>query len=152
MKIALFDIICGGAGDMIIASMLDCGLEFDRLKSELAKLPLSGYSLDIEKLSKHHISALKFNVNIEDKSSHRRLDDIEKIIDDSSLDDGIKSKSKKIFHRLAKAEAKVHGETIENVHFHETGMIDAIIDICGAVIGLDLLKIDKIYCSALTVG
>jgi len=152
MKTAYFDIICGAAGDMIIASMLDSGLDFEKLKAELAKLPLSGYSLNVEKTSRHHISATKFNVEIEETHSHRRLNDIEQIINESSLKDDIKAKSIKIFQRLAAAEAKVHGETIENVHFHEVGMVDAIIDICGAVIGLDLLGIEKVYCSVLTIG
>ena len=152
MKIAYFDTICGAAGDMIIASMLDSGLDFDQLKSELAKLPLEGYTLRKEKTSKHHIAATRFIVEIEETHSHRRLRDIENIINDSSLKENIKTQAVKIFHRLAEAEAKVHGETIDNVHFHEVGMVDAIIDICGAVIGLDLLSIEKAYCSPLTVG
>ena len=152
MKIAYFDIICGAAGDMIIASMLDSGLDFEKLKAELAKLPLAGYRLHTEKTSRHHISAAKFTVEIEETHSHRKLSDIENIINESGLKDEIKTKSKKIFHRLAAAEAKVHGETIENVHFHEVGMIDAIIDVCGAVIGFDLLEIEKAYCSPLTIG
>jgi len=83
MKTAYFDMICGAAGDMIIASMLDSGLDFEKLKAELAKLPLSGYSLNVEKTSRHHISATKFNVEIEETHSHRRLNDIEQIINES---------------------------------------------------------------------
>jgi len=152
MRIAYFDLISGAAGDMIIASMLDAGLDFDKLKSELAKIPLDSYNLQIDKTTRHHISATRFNVLIEETHSHRGLKDIEKIIDTSSLKDQIKTDAKKIFNRLAEAEAKVHGETIETVHFHEVGMVDAIIDICGAVIGLDLLGVEKVYCSGFTIG
>jgi len=152
MKIAYFDLICGAAGDMIIASMLDAGLDFDKLKSELSKIPLNGYGLQTKKTARHHISATRFEVIVEETHSHRGLRDIEKIIDSSDLKDQVKSDAKKIFNRLAAAEATVHGETIETVHFHEVGMIDAIIDICGAVIGLDLLGVEKVYCSAFTTG
>ena len=152
MKTAYFDIICGAAGDMIIGSMLDAGLDFELLKSELSKLPLDSYKIKIEKTSKHHVTATQFIVKTEETHHHRRLKDIEKIIDESSLNENVKIRSKKVFARLAEAEAKVHGETIANVHFHEVGMVDAVIDICGAVIGFNLLGINKIYCSALTVG
>ena len=113
MKIAYFDSICGAAGDMIIASMLDCGLDFNQLISELAKLPLDGYSLSKEQTSKHHIAATRFIVEIEETHSHRRLKDIEQIISDSSLKSKIKTQAIKIFNRLAEAEAKVHNTTVE---------------------------------------
>lgn len=152
MKIAYFDCICGAAGDMIIGSLLDCGLDLDDLSSELTKLNLKGYELTCNMTSRHHITATKFTVRINETHSHRGLKDIEKIIADSSLDEAIKTAAAGIFQRLARAEAKVHGETIENVHFHEVGMIDAIIDVCGSLIGLKLLGIDKVYCSPLTIG
>ena len=152
MKTAYFDLISGASGDMIIGSLLNCGLSLDDLETELAKLPLKGYSLSEKAIKRHHIAATKFYVQIEETHSHRGLKDIYKIIDDSTLKLAVKDKCKLIFGRLAEAEAKVHGETIETVHFHEVGMVDAIVDICGAVIGLDLLGIEKVYCSELTVG
>ncbi|MCP4580016.1 MAG: nickel pincer cofactor biosynthesis protein LarC [candidate division Zixibacteria bacterium] len=152
MKIAYFDMICGAAGDIIIASMLDAGLNFEKLKAELSKLPIDGYRLKTEKATRHHIAASRFDVEIEETRSHRNLKEIERIIERSGLKDKVKSKAKLIFRRLAEAEAKVHGETVDTVHFHEVGMVDAIIDICGAVIGLDLLGIEEVYCSSLTVG
>ena len=76
MRIACFDLICGAAGDMIIASLLNAGLDFNKLKSELAKIPLDGYSLKTEKTSRHHISATRFDVIIEETHSHRGLEDI----------------------------------------------------------------------------
>jgi uncharacterized protein (TIGR00299 family) protein len=152
MKIACFDLVCGAAGDMIIASMIDCGLDFDRLKYELKKLSLNNYRLKIEKTKKHHISVSKFTVDIDESHAHQNLNDIRRIIHDSKLDENIKAKCAAIFQRLAEAEAKAHGESIDEVHFHEVGMVDAIIDICGAVIGMELLGIKKIFCSPLTIG
>jgi uncharacterized protein (TIGR00299 family) protein len=152
MKIAYFDSICGGAGDMILASMIDAGLDFNALKAELARLPLKGYNLKIEKTSRHHLAATLLSVSTEETNAHRTLAEIEKIVDESDLKTKVRTVSKGIFRRLAEAEAKVHGETVDNVHFHEVGMVDAIIDICGAAIGLDMLGIENAYCSRLTVG
>ncbi|RKX20911.1 MAG: nickel pincer cofactor biosynthesis protein LarC [Candidatus Zixiibacteriota bacterium] len=152
MKTAYFDSICGASGDMIVGAMLDCGLDFETLKVELAKLPLKGYRIKTEKTSRHHITATRFIVEIDEDHTHRHLGDIEKIIDESDLTDHVKERSINIFRRLALAEAKVHGEPLEEVHFHEVGMVDAILDVCGAVIGLEVLGIEKLYCSALTVG
>ena len=152
MKIVYFNTICGAAGDMILASLIDAGLDLAQLKQQLAKLPLDGYDLKTEKTSRHHLAATKLQVEIKETHSHRKLADINKIIDSSGLKDSSKSKAKMIFKRLAEAEAKVHGETLDTVHFHEVGMVDAIIDICGAAIALDMLGIDKIYCTTLTIG
>ena len=92
------------------------------------------------------------NVNIASQHHHRHLPDIYKIIDQADLDQGVKERSKKVFLRLAEAEAKVHGTTVEKIHFHEVGAVDAIIDIVGTVFGLSYLAIDRIYTSKLTTG
>jgi len=152
MKIGYFDMICGASGDMIIGSLLDCGLDLADLKAELAKLKLEDYELTCEITSRHHITATKFTVHIKETHAHRGLKDIEKIIDNSELDPSIKATASEIFRRLARAEAKVHGEPLDKVHFHEVGMVDAIIDVCGALSGIKMLEIDKIFCSPFTVG
>jgi uncharacterized protein (TIGR00299 family) protein len=152
MKTAYFDCFSGAAGDMIIGALLDAGLPFDDLKAEIEKLGLSGYELSFKKVTKNHISATKFNVETTKDQPHRHPDDIVKIITDSRLDDDVKLNSIAIFNRLAKVEAKVHGEPIEKVHFHEVGAVDAIVDICGAVAGLKLLGIEKVYSSLLPLG
>lgn len=152
MKAAYFDCISGAAGDMIIGALLDAGLQFDDLEVEIVKLGLSGYKLSSEKVTRNHISATKFNVEVTENQPPRNLDDIVKIITESNLDDDVKTKSISIFNRLAKAEAKVHGQPIEKVHFHEVGAVDAIIDICGTVAALKLLEIGKIYSSILPLG
>ena len=152
MKIAYFDCFSGIAGDMIIGALLDAGLELSALKRELKKLPLTGYQIKAFKTEKKGIRGTKFEVKAPQEKFHRNLKDIFKIIDKSSLDKKIKENSKKIFGRLAEAEAKVHGVNVDKIHFHEVGGVDAIIDIVGAVIGLDILKVDKIYSSPLSFG
>jgi uncharacterized protein (TIGR00299 family) protein len=152
MKIAYFDCFSGIAGDMILGALLDAGLKLDTLKRELRKLPLRGYEIKVFKTKKMGIKGTKFEVKVSKEKTHRNLKDIFKIIDKSSLDEKIKEDSKKIFKRLADAEALVHGVDIDKIHFHEVGGVDAIIDIVGAVVGLDILKVDKIYSSSLPLG
>ncbi len=152
MKIAYFDCISGAAGDMIIGALLDAGLRLDDLEVEIKKLGLSGYKLSSEKVTRNHISATSFIVEVEEGQSPRNHDDIVNIITSSRLDNDVKLKSIAIFNSLAKAEAKVHGQPIEKVHFHEVGAVDAIIDICGAAAALKLMGVEKVYSSILTLG
>ena len=137
---------------MTLGALVDAGLDIEMLKSELSKLNLMGYSISAEKVVKNGITGTKVNVEIEEQNAHRHLRHINEIIDNSALDDDIKQTAKKIFLRLAEAEAKIHNTTVEKIHFHEVGAIDAIIDIVGAVIGIRLLGIEKIYASRIHVG
>jgi len=152
MKIAYFDCFSGIAGDMILGALLDAGLELKALKKELKKLPLEGYEIRVKKVKKHEIVGTKFEIKVPKEKKHQNLKDIYKIIDKGSLDKKIKDISKKIFKRLAQAESLVHGVKVDRIHFHEVGAVDAIIDIVGAVAGLNILKVDKIYCSPLPLG
>ena len=152
MKAAYFDCFSGISGDMIIGALLDLGLDIQYLKKELNKLNLKNYKIESKKIAKNGISATKFNV-IEDHSHHgeRNLKEINKIIDNSKLDGNIKKTIKKIFQKIAVAEAKIHGKSVGKIHFHELGAIDTIIDVAGAVIGFKKLGIEKIFCSKLNV-
>lgn len=153
MKIAYFDCFSGVSGDMCLGALIDAGLEFGQLKGELAKLPLADYDLRWEKVVRHGISAANIYVEIDEENQPaRHLMDILQIIDASMLPAGVKTKSKAVFHRLAAAEAKVHDLPEENVHFHEVGAVDAIIDVVGTVLGMHLLAVDKIYASPLPMG
>lgn len=152
MKIAYFNCFAGASGDMILGSLLNAGLDFELLKTELAKLPFSGYELNQSPVVKKGISATKFDVIIPHEHHHRGLHTIFKMIEESTLSEAIKSTSKAIFQRLGEAEAKIHNKTVDEIHFHEVGAVDAIIDIVGAVIGFNILGIDKIYASPLHVG
>jgi hypothetical protein len=147
-----FDCFSGVAGDMILGALIDAGLPLTDLKAEIAKLGLSGYEINARKVSRGKTSATKFSVEVQEKQPERHLKEISKIILGSKLDSAIKERAIKIFNRLGDAEATVHGEPIEKVHFHEVGAIDAIIDICGTVIGIKMLGIGDIYSSSLPLG
>jgi uncharacterized protein (TIGR00299 family) protein len=167
MKILYYDCFAGISGDMNLGAMLDLGIEKDYLISELKKLTLSGYHIHVKRDQRRGIEGTKIEVKLShhkhkdndshkhhDHSSHkhRNLEDIEKIIDASSLNDTVKSLSKAIFKKLAQAEAKVHGKSINEIHFHEVGAVDSIIDIVGAAICFDYLKVDKVLCSTVELG
>jgi len=155
MKIAYFDCFAGASGDMILGSLMDAGLELVQLKGELAKLHLSHYDLQVKKIVKKGVGGSQAMVLVDEDHHHhhhRNLADIKSIIAQSDLEDSIQQKSITIFTRLAEAEAKVHQTTIEQIHFHEVGAMDAIIDVVGAVAGIAALGIQKIFCSPLHLG
>ncbi|MCJ2533749.1 MAG: nickel pincer cofactor biosynthesis protein LarC [Candidatus Thermoplasmatota archaeon] len=152
MVVAYFDCFSGICGDMILGALIDLGVEKDFFNREIEKLNLPGYKIQIKKIQCDDISATDVDIVVSEQKHHRNLDDINRIIDDSTLDKQVKQLSKKIFHRLAVAESKVHNTAIENIHFHEVGAVDSIIDIVGASIGLKKLNISKIFCSHLPLG
>jgi pyridinium-3,5-bisthiocarboxylic acid mononucleotide nickel chelatase len=154
MKIAYFDCFAGASGDMILGALVDAGLDPDLLNLELAKLHLDHFSLSFKPVVKRGIGGCQAVVDIGTHihHPHRNLQDIRGLIETSELSRDIQNKSMAIFTRLATAEARVHRTTVDAVHFHEVGAIDAIIDVVGAVSGLWLLGIDNIYCSALHLG
>ena len=168
MKVLYFDCFSGISGDMTIGSLLDLGIEEKELRSELSKLHLDAYEIKVEKKLKNGIMGTSFNVILSNEEhhhhhhdndnhchdhdhhhNHRNLRDIEDIIDKSSLNDNVKNMSKKIFRIVAEAEGKIHGSTPEDVHFHEVGALDSIVDIIGTAICIDQLKPDKIVFSKL---
>ena len=153
MVVAYFDCFSGIAGDMILGALIDLGVDKNYLKKELEKLDLSGYSFDIKKVEKNNITASDVYIVVNEKEQHHRsFKDIKKLIDNSNLDYDVKDLSKKIFQRLAVAEGKVHNVDVEDVHFHEVGGVDSIIDIVGSVIGLKKLGINRVFCSRLPLG
>jgi pyridinium-3,5-bisthiocarboxylic acid mononucleotide nickel chelatase len=152
VAIAYFDCFSGTAGDMIIGALLDAGLPFADFKTEIDKLGLSGFELSTRKVVKGKIEGTKFSVEVRERQPERQPKEVSKIILGSKLDSDIKEKAIRIFGRLAEAEAIAHGEPIDKVHFHEVGAVDAIVDICGAVIGLKLMGVDKVYSSSLPMG
>ena len=155
MKVAYFDCFAGASGDMILGALMDAGLDLEDLRAELEKLHLSHFHLGAEKVVKKGIGGTQALVEVDEEHHghhHRHLHHIEDIIENSDLKAAVKGKGKAIFKRLAQAEAKVHRTSIEKIHFHEVGAMDAIIDVMGAVAGLTALGIEKVYCSALHVG
>ena len=140
---------------MFLAGLLDAGLPLDELFHQLGKLDLpEPFSLSMEKVNKGPIAANLLHVNIVEGQHNewRHLGDIRQLIESSSLDEKVKMKSIEIFTRLAEAEAQVHGTTLEEVHFHEVGAVDSLVDIVGGCAGLEYLKIEQVYASALPMG
>jgi len=152
MTIAYFDCFSGIAGDMILGSLIDLGVDVTFLKNELKKLPLSGYDISVQSVECNHIAAMDVIVAVHEEQHHRSLSDIIELLKHSTLDPEVKKHSQNIFYNLGKAEAKIHRVDIEKVHFHEVGAVDSIVDIIGSVIGITKLGIEKIYCSPLPLG
>ncbi|MDR7865975.1 MAG: nickel pincer cofactor biosynthesis protein LarC [Sporomusaceae bacterium] len=154
MRTLYLDCFSGISGNMFLGALLDLGLPEDYLRRELAKLPVSGYELVIKKVEKQGIAATYLDVKTGffEQRRHRHLPDINAIIDDSDLPGAVKEGAKKVFLRLAEAEAKVHGTTVDKVHFHEVGAVDTIVDIVGSVLGLNWLGIERVYTSKLRTG
>ena len=175
MKTLYLDIFSGISGDMFLGAMIDLGVEAEVLETELSKLNLDGYLINVSRKTKANIDGVKFDVHLlpqegeskletsthshehshshshEHSHSHshshdseghgheRNFDDIKKLINKSSLSSWVKEKSVAVFRRVAEAEGKVHGLPPDEVHFHEVGAVDSIVDIIGACIALELL-------------
>ncbi|MCH7760762.1 nickel pincer cofactor biosynthesis protein LarC [candidate division TA06 bacterium] len=152
MRIAYFDCFSGISGDMIVGSLLDAGLDFQLLQSELNKLNLRGFRVKAEKMKRKSLVGTKFCVEIEDEGGERRLGEILEIIGKSGIDGAIKSSAAEIFKRMASVEGKVHDQKIEEVHFHEIGGLDTIVDVVSGLVGLEKLGVEAIYSSKVNVG
>ena len=153
MKIISYDCFSGISGDMNLGAMIDLGVDKDYLINELAKLNLKGWELLVQKDQRHGIHGTKVTVRqTRHEHAHRHLSDIEKIINNSDLDERTKELSKKIFMKIAVAEAKVHAIPLDHVHFHEVGAIDSIIDVVGAAICFNALNVDGIHVSTVELG
>ena len=153
-----FDCFSGISGDMTLAALIDLGVPRRHLISELKKLSLSNYRLEIRTAMRHGISGKSLRVITGKKKNHhhhhhhRTFADIEKMISASALSAGVKERSIAVFERLAQAEAAVHRKKPTEVHFHEVGAVDSIIDIVGTMIALEYLDAGHIYASAIALG
>jgi hypothetical protein len=153
MKIVYFDCPSGASGDMILGALVDAGVSLDALRTELAKLRLPGWTLTAREVRRGAFRATKVDVGVEAAGhQHRGLADITRLLESSGLAPALVAGATRIFRRLAEAEARVHGTSVEQVHFHEVGAVDAIIDVTGAVIALQLLGAEAVHLSALPVG
>ncbi len=137
---------------MILGGIISLGVEPSVLKAEISKLGISDFELKISAVDRSGINACHVETIYREEKKHRHLPQIEEIIDDSSVSDGVKRKAKYVFRRLAEAESKVHGVDISKIHFHEVGAMDAIIDVVGACIGFEMLGIEEFSCSGIHTG
>ncbi len=137
---------------MILGALVALGVDENELIEQIKLLDVADFSIEFSVRDKSGISATHAEVRVPHEHAHRHLHHIEKIINDSRLDEKIKERAIKIFTNLAKAEAKIHGIDINKVHFHEVGAMDAIVDVVGACVGFELLKIERFACSKIHVG
>jgi uncharacterized protein (TIGR00299 family) protein len=153
MKIIGYDCFSGISGDMNLGAMIDLGVDKNYLIEELNKLNLPGWELEVNKDQRHGITGTRVKVKqTRHEHTHRHLSDIEKIINESALDNENKTLSLKIFMNIARAEAAVHAIPVDHVHFHEVGAVDSIIDIVGAAICFNALKVDAVNVSTVELG
>ena len=137
---------------MILGALVSAGADPEVLRQQLSLLSVDGFSVEFITVSKSGLSANYARVNTAHEHKHRHLSDIKTIIEKSQLSSSIKARSVAIFTRLAEAEARVHNEPVDHVHFHEVGALDAIVDVVGAAICFDLLKVERFVCSPIQVG
>jgi pyridinium-3,5-bisthiocarboxylic acid mononucleotide nickel chelatase len=152
MRIAYGDLIGGISGDMFIAALLDLGLSLEVLRRELRKIPTLKFELNVAKRTVHSITAMQFQVTPPGNEAPRSWNQIRQLVETSELASEVKETGIKIFHRLAEAEGKIHGVPTEEVHFHEVGATDSIVDIVAAAIGFHELKIDAVHFSKVPLG
>ncbi len=142
----------GASGDMILGALFDLGLDFPAWEETMRTLEIGAIGLSRERVSKHGIMATRFRVEAPHEHAHRGLPEIRAIIARSGVPAKAKSDAIAVFTRLAEAEARIHGTTIEQVHFHEVGALDAIVDIVGACLGFEMLGVSEFYTTPFTFG
>jgi pyridinium-3,5-bisthiocarboxylic acid mononucleotide nickel chelatase len=152
MKTAYFDCFSGISGDMTLGALVDAGCNLAEMESHLRRLPVQGWKISAEKVTRRGFRATQVKVESSDPQRHRSLSTILQLIEQAGLPGPIAERASRIFQRLGEAEALVHGSPIEKVHFHEVGAVDAIVDIVGAAAGFEQLGIEEFFCSALNVG
>ncbi|MBN2098847.1 MAG: nickel pincer cofactor biosynthesis protein LarC [Dehalococcoidia bacterium] len=152
MRIAYLDCFSGISGNMVLGALVDLGLDLEKARAELGKLPLSGYGIEVSKVTKRGIRATYLDVVTAHPDTPRMLKDIISLIDRSRLDEGLKRHGREVFVRLAEAEARVHDLDMEAVHLHEVGAIDTLVDVFGTLIGMKVLGIEEVRCSPLNLG
>ncbi len=154
MSVAYFDCFSGAAGDMILGALIDAGAELDTVQGQLDRLEVDGCAVGAEKVTKGGLAGTQITVAGESGAGapHRSLSDVREIIEGGSLSEPVTQRSLAIFGRLAEAEAAVHNCTVDKIHFHEVGAVDAIADIVGVSVALDALGVDRVVCSPIPVG
>ncbi len=152
MKPARFDPFSGASGDMMLGALLDAGLELPVLQEQLSLLPIGGYTIQAEPVEQHAVRGTRATVTVTEPQPARTWVEIREIIRTSRLSDVVRERALAIFERLAVAESQAHGVPVETVHFHEVGAVDAIVDICGAVIGIEAIGLGPITFGPVRTG
>ena len=153
MRVAYFQCIGGAAGDMVLSALVDAGLPRERLEEELAKVPVGGFSMEFREAARGGVTGTHLTVNL-DRDGRRKRDwrQFLDLVDASRLSPTAKERSSTIFRRLWEAEARAHESPVEDVHLHELGTLDTLVDVVGSVVGLELLGVERVYSSPLPSG
>ncbi|HEX9115038.1 MAG TPA: nickel pincer cofactor biosynthesis protein LarC [Anaerolineae bacterium] len=152
MKIAYFDLVAGASGDMILGALVDAGLPFVELEAALANLRLPGFSLKQGRVQRGAFSATKIDVVVEERPPARHWHEIRDLIAAGDLPAGVRERALRIFRRMIEVEAGIHNLSPDEVHLHEMGAVDTIVDVTGALLGLDLLGVGRVESSPVPLG
>lgn len=152
MKAIYLDCIGGIAGDMMLAALIEAGVPEPALLETLHALNLGGWEWHSERVEVEAVSARRVQIRLTEAQPHRHLSDVLEVLHSAPLPDRVRQRAQAVFHKLAEAEAAVHGTTPDRVHFHEVGAVDAVLDIVGACWGLDYLGVERVFCSPLPMG
>jgi uncharacterized protein (DUF111 family) len=151
-RVIYFDCFSGISGDMALGALLDVGVSLDALRAMLQRLGVGGWELHASREVRGPLAGTRACVVAPEDHHHRTLTDIRALISAAPLPPAVVERSIRIFTLLAEAEARVHGTTVDQVHFHEVGALDAIVDIVGVVAGLDLLGVEQVFASPIPPG
>ena len=153
MRSAYMQCVGGASGDMILGAIIDAGVSLDDLKTELAKLKVEGFTLDQTKSQRGGLNGTHLTVKLSDSGNRKRnFSDFIKIVEASGLPENVIERSCAVFRRMADAESAVHGTPINETHLHELGTVDTLVDVVGGVVGLELLGVERLYCSPFPSG
>jgi len=153
MPVAFFDTISGISGDMVLGAAVSLGVDLDQVSSMLATMPIGRFQLTQRSVKRNSIAAVKIDVKCDEhEHQHRTISEINSIIDAGSFSESVKLRAKQIFQIIAEAESAVHGVSVDQVHFHEVGAVDSIVDIVGIAIAFEKLGIEQAYSSPVRVG
>jgi len=149
VRVAYLDCVGGLAGDMLLAALLDAGGDLERLRTVPAHLGISGVEIVVERVERQGIGALHVTIEAPDDHAHRDYREIRRLVEEADLPPRARSRALDAFGRLAEAEGRVHGVPPDDVHFHELGALDTLIDVCGAFVLFDDLDVARVECSPL---
>ncbi len=152
MKTAYFDCIAGASGDMLLGALIDAGLPAATLEAELNKLHIDDFHLHVGKVMKNCFAATKVDVHVHDHTPERHLKDIRAVVEQSDVSDRVKERAIRVFTRICEEEAAIHNMSVDSVHLHEVGGVDAIVDVVGVLAGMELIGVEKVVVSPLPVG
>jgi uncharacterized protein (TIGR00299 family) protein len=152
VRLAYFDCFSGVSGDMTLAALVGAGWPAAELQALPGRLGLEGVTIEVSDVRRGPFAAKHVNVVYPPQKAHRHLHHIAAILEKADLPAHVRDRALAVFTKLAEAEAEVHGSTVQKVHFHEVGAVDAIIDIAGAITGLDALGVTSVHASTLPLG